>query len=64
VEDLSVSSHFFGRFEYPEIFLPFEAVFIFGKSQKSFGDKSGEQDGCSISLIDFWVTNCLAESVL
>jgi hypothetical protein len=38
---------------------PFKAEFIFGNSQKSFGEKSGEQGGCSISVINFWATNCL-----
>jgi hypothetical protein len=36
----------------------FKAEFIFGKSQKSFGAKLGEQDGCSISVINFWARNC------
>jgi hypothetical protein len=31
----------------------FKADFTFGNSQKSFGAKSGEQGGCSISVIDF-----------
>jgi hypothetical protein len=31
----------------------FKADFISGHSQKSFETKSGEQDGSSISVIDF-----------
>jgi len=33
---------------------PLKADFTFGNGQKSFGAKSGEQGGCSISVIDFW----------
>jgi hypothetical protein len=39
---------------------PFKAHFIYGNSQKSFGAKSGEYGGCSISVIDFidfWARN-------
>jgi len=43
---------------------PFKTAFIFGNSQKSFGAKSGEQGGCSISVIDFWARNCFTESAL
>jgi hypothetical protein len=65
VEQLSVpSSHFFGYLQHPEILVPFKADFIFGNSKKSFRDKSGEQGECSISVIDFWARNCLAESAL
>jgi hypothetical protein len=30
---------------------------MFGNSQKPFGAKSGEQNGCFISVIDFWARN-------
>jgi hypothetical protein len=34
---------------------PFKLDLIFGNSQKSYGARSGEQDGCSILVIGFWV---------
>jgi len=40
-----------------------KAHFTFGNSQKSFGAKSGEQGGSSISAIDFWARNCLLDRV-
>jgi len=43
---------------------PFKPDFISVNSQKSAGDKSGEQCGCSISVIDFWARNYLTESAL
>jgi len=43
---------------------PFKAYFIFGNNQKSFGAKSGEQGGCSFSVIDFWDWSFLIESSL
>jgi len=49
----------------PWNFLPCNADFIFEKSHKSSGSKSGERGGgCSISVIDFWARNCLTESAL
>jgi hypothetical protein len=42
------------------IFVPIRQAF----SKKSFGAKLEEQSGCSISVIDFWATNCLIESIL
>jgi hypothetical protein len=43
---------------------PFKANFISRNSLKSFRAKSGEQDGCSISGINFWAQNCLTECIL
>jgi hypothetical protein len=42
----------------------FKAGFIFRNSQKSFGVKSGQESGCYISVIEFWVRNFLKESTL
>jgi hypothetical protein len=39
---------------------PCRGEYMFGKSQKSFGAKSGEQGGCSISVIDFLAQKLLA----
>jgi hypothetical protein len=55
---------FFGCLQYPEIFVPLRQDFIFWNSQKPFGSKSGEQGGCSISVIDFWARHFLTESAL
>jgi hypothetical protein len=38
---------------------PFKTDFIFANSQKSFGAKSGEWHGCSISVIELWARNYL-----
>jgi hypothetical protein len=43
---------------------PFKVHVIYGKSQKSFGAKSGEQVVCYISVIDFWARNWLKEIAL
>jgi hypothetical protein len=43
---------------------PFKEDFIFRNNHKSFGVKSVEKGGCSISVIDFWARNCLTESAL
>jgi hypothetical protein len=55
---------FFGYLQYLEIFVTLRKTLFFVISQKSFGAKSGEQDGCSISVVSFWATNCLNESNL
>jgi hypothetical protein len=41
---------------------PFKAHLIYGKSQKPFEVKSGEYDGCSVSVIDFWAEYFFTES--
>jgi hypothetical protein len=45
---------FFGCLQYTETSVLFKADFISGNSQKSVEAKSGEQGGCSISVIDFF----------
>jgi hypothetical protein len=40
---------------------PNNADFISENSQKSFGAKSGEWIGCSMSVIDIWARNCELE---
>jgi hypothetical protein len=58
VEQLSVpSSHFWMSSTYRNL-RPRRRT-IFANSHKSFGAKSREKGGCSTSLIDFWVRNCL-----
>jgi hypothetical protein len=39
-----------------------KADIIFGNSHVSFGAKSGDWVGCSISVMELWARNCLAES--
>jgi hypothetical protein len=59
LELLSVlSSHFLDTFN----ILKYSSLLrktIFRNSHKSFGAKSGEENGCSISETDFWTRNCL-----
>jgi len=42
----------------------FMANFIFRNNQKSFGAKSRERDGFSISVMDFWARNYLTDCAL
>jgi hypothetical protein len=53
--------HIFWMYSLSRSLCVYKADFISGNRQKSFGAKSGEQGGYSISVIDFWARNCLTE---
>jgi hypothetical protein len=62
VEHISVLSSlffFFGCLQYSEIPVPLRQT-LFLEAARSHS----EQDGCSISVINFWTTNCLKERTM
>jgi hypothetical protein len=56
-------SHFFGCLQYPEIFVPLRQT-LFLETARGHLEPNREYGGCSISVIDFLVTNFLTESAL